>query len=723
MKPLLHLTVLCLLAWAGLPSLQAAKGEKKAAAEAKAATPAVAKPAAKPAPVVSTPAPLIPPLDAVWHTWRDNQGRSVEAMFCGLSGEYLTLQSREGKVYHFNGNVLCPEDIEFARQCSTKAKQAAFTGNTIGTAASEIDRMVERILAANGQKPNAPATDEQFLKRIYVDAIGRIPTAAEAQAFLADRSPDKRAKLIDQLVYSPGYSMQMFNWMADLLRVKDTFNKGVPAFTFEDWLKSRLAANAPWDRLVFEMLTADGRLCENGAAGYLLFDAEMPLDGVSNLLTTFLGTNMACAQCHDHPLAEWKQRDFYQMAAFFGATDLKDEQMIAQVRKAVGKDDSLPKAVVRRIADVNGYRLEDHATQKLTFPKDYKYKDAKPNSPVSPALIAWDKGDAGLPIYNLAKDQPAKLRDQFAAWMVSPQNPRFATNIANRVWKKNFGLAVLEPVNDIDDFSKASSPELLAHLTMVMKSARFDLREFQRVLYNSRTYQSAASPTPDLGKGPYLFNGPIVRRFTAEQAWDSLVVATVGSSVDNVLLRRGDDILQMALPKGAVTSVAVHKVFDTMKASGMLKGAVAGKKTGGGSNAGLANGYDGEKPQTRFGMLLARASELPQPSPESHFLRVFGQGDRLLADSAATDGSVPQVLQLMNGAVGKMVAEPKAAAVAAAAAAPTREAQVDSLYLSILSRHPRPDESAKAVKAMAAGLTAADLAWVLVNTREFLFLQ
>ena len=188
-----------------------------------------------------------------------------------------------------------------------------------------------------------------------------------------------------------------------------------------------------------------------------------------------------------------------------------------------------------------------------------KYKDAKPGSPVAPSLIAWDKGDQSLPIYQVGTKSPAQLRDGFAAWLTSPQNPRFATNIANRVWKKNLGLAVLEPVNDIDDLSKAFSPELLAHLTTVMKSARFDLREFQRVIYNSRTYQAVANPTPDLGKGPYLFSGPIVRRFTAEQAWDSLVVASVGSSVDNVLLRRGDDMKLMALPKGAVTSVAVHR--------------------------------------------------------------------------------------------------------------------------------------------------------------------
>ena len=721
MLPRILLLALSLTSVVAAP-LGAAAG-KAAKKESKEAATEAAKPKAPAKPIEPAAAvPMVSPLNAIWHVWKDNQGRTVEAMFCGLSGEFITLQTKDGKTFHFNGNVLCAEDIAFAKSCVTKMRESAFSGGSVAKAAADIDRIVESVLAAKDQKPNAPASDEQFLRRIYVDAVGRVPTAAEATAFLDDRSADKRSKLIDKLVYSPGYSLQMFDWMADLLRVKDTFNKGVPAFTFEDWLKTRIATNAPWDSLVREMLTADGRLCDNGASGFLLFDAEMPLDGVSNLMTTFLGTNMACAQCHDHPLAEWKQRDFYQMAAFFGATDGKDEGMQAKVRKAIGKDDSIPKAAVRSITNVNAFRLEDTNKQKLTFPKDYKYKDAKPNEAVAPVLIAWEKADQRLPIYKIDVTKPTQLRDNFAQWMTSTQNPRFASNIANRLWKKAFGLAVQEPVNDIDDPKSSSSPELLAHLTQVMKSARFDLREFQRVIYNSKTYQASASASPDLSQGPYLFNGPIIRRLTAEQAWDSLIVNAVGANADNILLRRGDDIKQMALPQGVVSAVAIHQVYDTMKASGMSKGGAA-KKAAGGSTAGLANGYDGEKPTSKFNLLLARASELPQPSAETHFLRVFGQGDRLLADSATNDGSVPQVLQLMNGNVGRLVSDLKSHAVVAAYAEKSREAQISSLYLSYLSRRPNPREMAAAGQGLSDGLSLADLAWALANTREFLFIQ
>ena len=709
MRPFVLFACLC----TGLVALAAPKKEGKKPAE----------------PVIKVVAPAAAPVApigeraAIWHEWTDKEGRKIDAQFCGLSGDFITLQTRDGRTYHFKADILIPEDVEFARGCLDRSRKNSFSPAIIASAAADIDRLVGVVLTANKQALNAPATDEQFLRRIYLDAAGRVPTAKEAATFLASNAPDKRAKLIDDLVFSPSYSMQMFNWMADLRRVKDTFAKGVPAFSFEDWLKTRIAANAPWDKLVSEMITADGRLCDNGATGFMLFDAEMPLDGVSNLMTTFLGTNMACAQCHDHPLAEWKQRDFYQMAAFFGATDGKDEAIGSAIKKAVRADASLPKAAALKVEQMNTFRMEDADKQKLTFPKDYKYKDAKAGDPVTPALIAWSKGDKSLPVYNVSTKNPAQLRDEFARWLTSPQNPRFATNIANRVWKKAFGLGVIEPVNDIDDLAEASSPELMAHLTFVMKAAKFDLREVQRVIYNSKTYQSSASATPDLGKAKYLFNGPLVRRLSAEQVWDSLIVTAVGTYADNVLLRRGDDLKAMALPAGKVTLAEIKNAVDRTKAAFSSSGKDGSKKVGGGSTLGLANGYDGDKPVSRFSLMLARASELPQPSPETHFLRLWGQGDRLLADSATNDGSVPQVLQMMNGSVGKLVADVRSAAVMDATKEKAPDAQVTSLYLSYLSRKPTAKELTAASKSLADGLALTDLAWVLANTREFLFVQ
>lgn len=709
-----------------LPSFAAPAGKKKGAAP-KNAEPSSAPSSAAIKPVVPMPTPAKPTVDvsSPWHTWSDPQGRTLEAAFCALQGSLCTVQSREGNIFQINLDLLSPADRIFAAAYARKLSENRLKDDYVKKAAYQIDFHIGSTLVANGQKFNPAIDDSQFVRRIYLDVVGRIPSADEAQQFLEDSAPDKRAKLIDALLESPGYTMSMYDWLADMLRVKDEIGRGAAAFLFQDWLKDQLAADRPWDAMVRDMLTADGKLCENGAAGLLLRDAQMPLDGVSNLLTTFLGANVACAQCHDHPLASWSQKDFYQMAAFFGATDGFDEQGLRALRAATtsGKKGgvSIDKVQARRIAGANVFRLVDQSKQTLTYPKDYKYDDAKPGAGVTPALISWDSANKASPAYRIDSSRPDKLRDEFAKWMTHPENPRFAAAIANRLWKKSFGLAVQEPVTDLDDPKKSFNPQLLAHLTQIMKAARFDLRQFQRVIFNSVTYQRRASPVPDLEKGPYLFPGPVMRRVTAEQAWNSILTTAVGTDIDKILLRRGEEMHLLALPGNRINAESLKYVAERLRTSGMSMGDFSsGKKSGGGSNTRI-EAYDGLKPQQRFGLLLARASELPQPAPETHFLRLFGESDRLVADSGTTDGSVPQVLMLMNGPIAQLVADPKSNALAGAANSGKDPA--DRLYLSFLSRLPRPEEKTHVDAALKAGLSQGDLAWTLLNSREFLFIE
>ncbi len=707
--------------------LAAPKGKKNKRAQAPAATPApattsMAKPAATP-----EPKPLSEALPSPWRTWSDASGRKIEAEFCALAGDVVTVRTKDNQTYRLPLSALVKEDRVFAYDYAKRLKAQGFADEFVKKAAYQIDYLIGSTLVAKGQKFNAPATDEVFVRRIYLDAIGRVPTAEEARTFLADAASDKRAKLIDTLLHSPGYTMQMYNWMGDMLRVKDIFAKRTPGFTFEDWLKDQLAADRSWDSLVHAMLTADGKIADNGATGFLLYDAQMPLDGVSNLLTTFLGANVACAQCHDHPLADWSQRDFFQIAAFFGASDGYDNDALrsaGRLYKNASAKSGLDKNMVQRIAAPNVFRMVDTGKQTLTFPKDYKYEDVKPGSAVTPSLIVWSEADKRNPAYRIDSKNPATLRDEFAKWMTNADNPRFAANIANRMWKKVFGLAVQEPVGDIDDPKKGSNPALLAHLATIIKYGKFDLREFQRVLFNSQTYQRAASLTPDLEKGPYLFPGPLLRRMSAEQAWDSILTVAAGPEIDGALLRRGDEMKLMSLPGNAMTAEAFTTVVDRMREAGV--GSMGGKakaKKGGRSDKGLLEFYEGAKPQQRAGMILARASELPQPAPETHFLRLFGQSDRLVADSNTTDGSVPQALMLMNGSIGELISDPNCAAVVAAGNAKSDEEKVDALYLSFLARKPTDGERTTAKGALGTGLGLSDVAWALVNAREFLFIQ
>ncbi|MEK6236916.1 MAG: DUF1549 and DUF1553 domain-containing protein, partial [Planctomycetales bacterium] len=311
--------------------------------------------------------------------------------------------------------------------------------------AAKIDALVLKDLRKHGQQPNDPASDVQFVRRVHLDVIGRIPSPGEIADFLADARPDRRARLIDKLLASDGHRSHLFNWLAEMLRVKDEYYRTGPTYTYHTWLKDQLKANRPWDEMVREMLTASGRLGENGATGYLLRDAGMPLDSLSNTLTTFLGANVACAQCHDHPFADWTRNDFYQTAAFFGATRFERDDARKPAKAMATKEFS--KANLVTLLRPNMARVIHEEGRWLAYPEDYAYANAEPGDRVQPTFLRW--GDSPRETVAPHLDQPETLREQFADWMVSPDNPRFARAIANRQWKRFLGLAVQEPVVDL----------------------------------------------------------------------------------------------------------------------------------------------------------------------------------------------------------------------------------------------------------------------------------
>ena len=233
-------------------------------------------------------------------------------------------------------------------------------------ASGRIDEIIRRDLQKHEQQPNRPAGDAQFVRRVYLDVIGRIPTAQELAEFHDDSRKGRRDILIDELLDSPGHVSHMFNWLGDMLRVKDDYYRVGKTWTFHTWLKTQLTENRPWDEMVHEMLTAEGRLGENGATAYLLRDASMPLNSLSNTLTTFLGANVACAQCHDHPFAEWTQRDFYEMASFFGSTAF--ERVDTRKPAITLRDKRFSKANLVTLLQPNMERVVFDSTRSTVFP-------------------------------------------------------------------------------------------------------------------------------------------------------------------------------------------------------------------------------------------------------------------------------------------------------------------------------------------------------------------
>ncbi|HYF36294.1 MAG TPA: DUF1549 domain-containing protein, partial [Prosthecobacter sp.] len=498
-------------------------------------------------------------------TWTDFQGRQVTATFVKIDGDNVVLQTENGALHQFPLAKLSAEDQTAAKtlQAAMPAAPAAPTmlaNATVAQAAQKIDVLVhagivkgneERVKAG---KPaiksfNPLASDEQFVRRVYLDIAGRIPNYEETMAFLKDSDPAKRATLIDMLLDSEGYKSHMFNYLAEMLRVKDRFEadnvRGTP---YINWLKEQVGKNEKWDKMVYAMMTATGKMWndgtgkENGAAGYLLRDSGMPLDNLANTLTVFLGTDVACAQCHDHPFADWTQKQFYEMASFFGATTTRLQprdlangnpqmRLMPEIEKKIetaGLDIRRLRNGIQNYISANQASIKDRDMNPMKLPHDYKYKDGKPGDPVAPKFITWSPQDKSNPAYKQSKKNEEKLRTSFANWMTHPQNPRFAMTIANRMWKRAFGAGIAEPVTNIDDPAQSVNPELLKHLASEMVRVNFDLKQFMRIIYNTRTYQAEAT-TEHIAMGErYFFQGPMLRRMTAEQAWDSYMTLVLG---------------------------------------------------------------------------------------------------------------------------------------------------------------------------------------------------
>lgn len=594
-------------------------------------------------------------------------------------------------------------------------------------ATRQIDAIILADLVKHDLSPNVAANETQFVRRVFLDVIGRNPTYEELKQYLANKSKDRRAKLIDSLLASPGHESHMFNWLGDMLRVKDEYYRIGKTWTFHSWLKLQLRENRPWDELVYDMLTAEGPLGESGATAYLLRDASMPLDSLSNTLSTFLGANVACAQCHDHPFAKWTQRDFYEMASFFGSTAFDR----VDTRKPAIKlrDDRFSKANLVTLLQPNMERVVFDSTRSTVFPKDYAYDDAKPGEKVVPKFITWE----GARRANVTTTNPRQLRNLFARWMTSPKNPRFAEAIANRMWKKFFGVAVKEPVTDLDVLEEATNPELLKYLAQLMRDVDFDLRKFQRVILNTKAYQRQVSMTPAEGEA-FRFPGPLLRRMTAEQSWDCIVLLVRGAEIDELKTDNAALIERLVFPfefshdKNEIARDR-EKIFDfakTLLPDGKVSNGEGGRglfiKDGNRRNGKMRDRKRRNGRRTGNESWL-RASELPQPMPPTHFLRIAGQSAREVADDGSTEGGITGSLAMMNGVVTESLIDESSLLMKSVRRLKTNEAKITFLYESLLARKPTRRELQKCLAAFQKDLQPQDLVWALVNSREFIFIQ
>ena len=694
------------------------------------------------------------------------------------------------------GNVLADGAAESDRN-ATRASSATKIANVESVPRSKIikmsqkiDALIEEQLDSKKLGFNKPASDEIFLRRAYLDIAGRIPTKDEAEKFLGSRKKTKRADLVDKLLNSYGYVSRQFNFLADLLRVKSRV-RNVIGQPYIDYIKDSLESNKPYDQMVRELLASEGPMMgeDNGQVGYYLRDVGMPEDNMSNTVRVFLGTRLECAQCHDHPYDKWTQRQYFEMVAFTGGMGYRlqtpDSEYGAEIAKLRGKVDERLRPIVRKIVEPMTYGIRGNGTGLARLPENFLGSDGEEFDIVKAKTMFEGKAIVDPPeprsrqkkkkvnkknIHMIPGAQPINAREAYARWMTDADNPRFAKVIANRMWKQAMGLALIEPVDVIEDTTVASNPQLMKYLTEIMIDLDFDLKQFLRVVYNTRAYNAEAFGDDVSNPQDYNFAGPVMRRMAAEQIWDSLLTLTfenvdvrsesgskyrmfVGgtdsdSAYENLRKMSPDEILdlgQQVLDKGrkSVMKSMMMSGGDDKNPRKSLKQFEAQKRQMRKQISDAKKARDSErlkqlmlkknemqsmyKRKSRKGQLV-RASELPSPAPAGHFLREFGQSDRETIENANTEPAVTQVLSLMNGYIESQIARNTSTLLMRNVIDAKREDKIDAVYLTMLSRKATPAEKSAWGREFLSGngngqAVMADLIWVLANSNEFIFVK
>jgi hypothetical protein len=385
------------------------------------------------------------------------------------------------------------------------ALSLALSANTTDDArrvSAKLDEFIAAGYTTAKVKPAALADDAAFLRRVTLDIAGRIPTVAETRKFLADTSPEKRARAVEQLLDGVGYTNHFTRVWADLLvpEAKSDVNNRFLLMPMHRWLRAKFSDNVTYDRMVRELVAMPitrrdafeyyreafgGGASAATPVSFYLGKLGKPDDIAAATSRLFLGVRLECAQCHDHPFGKWTRDEFWGQAAFFAGIKGPTNVFNGQLSEVSDR---------RELAIPNTDRVAQARFLDGKAPK-WKFKTG--------------------------------ARTTLAQWMTARDNPFFAKALVNRYWAHFFGVGLVDPVDDLVDSNPASHPELLDHLAKEFAAHDFDLKFLIKALVLSRTYQ-LSSRVADPAKAPpeRLFARMPVRSLTGEQLYDSVGVAS-----------------------------------------------------------------------------------------------------------------------------------------------------------------------------------------------------
>jgi hypothetical protein len=557
---------------------------------------------------------------------------------------------------------------------SSKRRAVGAPAYTPLAVANFIDTHIGAKMAKDKVMPAVIAGDEEFLRRIYLDLTGAIPTSTEVQAFVADTAPDKRAKKIDALLQSDAFVDRWTMWFGDLVQnVQIATNSReyyIGRNVYYNWIRDSLRAGKPYDAMVRELLAGEGDSFVTGVTNYVVRQLQRngpPQDTLDNLAThsaeKFLGMPVLCISCHDGQghleLVNWylrgkKREDFWKMAAFFSRTTVRGAQYV---------DPQNPNAQIVKY--------------NVGFNPNGAYVLNTTDGNKSPRQPAAGQSAIVAPAFLTTGEQPRAGESYRVAYgRMLTADRQFARATANYLWKEMFGLGIVEPVSSFDLAKlteQATHPELLEALTDEVIAKNYSLREVLRTIALSNTYQLSARYTPTQWTETWVpyFARRYPRRMSAEVLFDAVAAATT-----------------------------VPGNFPVQGTMGLTP--------------------------------VTKAMQLPDPleggrrSPGSVFINNFGRGNR---DDIArsNDSAISQALAMMNDAVvtTRVKRATRGSTVERVLASTSDPGSIaDQLYLATLSRRPTADERQQAIDFLREGTLGErteDLQFVLLNTLEFIF--
>ncbi len=551
-----------------------------------------------------------------------------------------------------------------------------------------IDEHVFARLQALHLPPSMLCDDAAFVRRVYLDVTGSLPTSTEITTFVASKDSEKRPRLIDELLKSPGYVDYWTLQLGDLLQNRKERDhdvrgiKGVRAL--QDWVREQVAINRPWDQIARDVLLSTGDTTHVPQVGYFIVsigekqnveESELP-DAVA---MSFLGTRIGCARCHNHPLEKYTQDDFYHFAAYFSRVLLKRQEkeattllvgtrdseelrkQIAQVEKTVSDESSANGSgktaeESKKTAD----RLKESEKRLVELRKQLTSAMARAPGVTQPRtgkMMVPQSLDRIVPSWKPGEDPRTALVD----WMTNPSNRAFSGNMVNRLWRHYMGVGLVEPVDDLRSSNPPSNPALWAALNQEFVTHQYDLKHVMRLILNSRSYQLSSDTLPENEQDRRFHSHYYARRLPAEVLSDAISTAT-----------------------GVPDQFAGYPI----------------------------------------GM---RAMQLPDSGVSSYFLTVFGRSERITACACerTTEVTLTQLLHLGNSEAVSTKVRSTTGRLAQLLKEPDDRKVTDELFMSTFG-HPASDAELKAIQtALADGDTREevyrDLFWALLNSKNFAF--